>query len=80
MIIKCVVAAMTDDGPAFFACKIKCAQSTYDNGEHYELAESAADDDGYDRPMLTFDENDGPDWLFDQFEWDEVDEFDENGD
>jgi hypothetical protein len=80
MTIKCVVAAMTTDGPGFFACKVECTQSAYDNGEHYELAESAADDNGYDRPMLAFDENDGPDWLFDQFEWDDVEVFAEDDD
>lgn len=71
MIINCVVAAVSADGAAdFYFCKVQCAQYEYDNGTHYELAEAAAEDDGYERPMVTFDENDGPDWLFDHFVWD----------
>ena len=69
MIIKCVVAAMTSNGPDFFFCKVKCAQDAYDNGVHYEIAEDAAAQDGYERPMVSFDENDGPAWLFERFVW-----------
>lgn len=85
MIVKCVVAAMTSNGPDFFFCKVRCAQDDYDNGLHYEIAEDAAGNDGYERPMVAYDENDGPDWLFDRFVWasasivtaDDVDEDDD---
>jgi hypothetical protein len=70
MIIKCVVACMRTEGADFYFCKIQCAQYEYDNGTHYDMAEMAADTDGYDSPMVTFDENDGPDWLFEHFVWD----------
>jgi len=69
MVIKCVVACMSSEGADFYFCKVKCAQDDYDNGVHYEIAEDAAEQDGYERPMVTFDENDGPDWLFERFVW-----------
>ena len=70
MIVKCVVACMTTDGADFYFCKVRCSEQDYDNGEHYEIAEAAAENKGNDRPMVTYDENDGPDWLFDPFDWD----------
>jgi hypothetical protein len=69
MIIKCVVACMSTEGADFYFCRVKCAQDDYDNGVHYEIAEDAAGQDGYERPMVTFDENDGPEWLFEHFVW-----------
>lgn len=69
MIIKCVVACMSTEGADFYFCKVKCSEEEYDQGEHYEIAEEAAADDGYDRPMVTFDEHDGPEWLFERFVW-----------
>lgn len=69
MIIKCVVACMGNEGADFYFCKVKCSQNEYDHGIHYEIAEDAAEQNGYDRPMVTFDENDGPDWLFKRFVW-----------
>ena len=69
MIIKCVVACTSTEGPDFYFCKVACTQEEYDTGVHYEVAEAAAEEDGYDRTMVTFDENDGPEWLFEHFVW-----------
>lgn len=71
MIINCVVASFNASGaPDFYFCKVECAECDYDNGVHYELAEDAARGEGYAGPMVSFDENDGPDWLFEHFVWD----------
>lgn len=69
MIVNCVVACMTTEGADFYFCRVNCSQDEYDRGIHYDMAEMAADEDGYDSPMVTFDENDGPDWLFEHFVW-----------
>lgn len=70
MIVKCVVAATSGGvGPDFYFCKVECEQAEYDIGEHYELAEAAAAAEGYARPMVVFDEHDGPEWLFLNFDW-----------
>jgi hypothetical protein len=70
MEIKCVVACRNAEGASdFYFCKVKCKQEQYDVGDHYEMAEEAAYEDGYEGPMVVFDENDGPDFLFDHFVW-----------
>jgi hypothetical protein len=70
MIIQMVVAANGFDGPDFYFCKVDCSQQQYDNGEHYDIAKSAAKDNGYDEPMVPFDRNDPPGRsFFDLFEW-----------
>lgn len=76
MIIKCVVACMTTEGADFYFCKVKCTQEEYDDGVHYEVAEDGACIDGFERPMVTFDENDGVDWLFEHFVWASADVID----
>lgn len=79
-IVRCVVAAMTANGPDFFFCKVRCSLDDYNNGVHYEIAEDAAENDGFDGPMLAYDENDGHDWLFDHFEWDSASIVEEDDD
>ena len=70
MTIKCVVACRNAEGVSdFYFCKVDCTQEEYDNGSHYELAENSAISEGYEGPYVAFDENDGPDWLFDHFVW-----------
>ena len=65
MLVKVVVAATSADGtPDFFACCVECYQHQYDEGEHYDKAKEAAEDEGYEGPMVAFDENDGPAFLF----------------
>lgn len=70
MEVKCVVACHNASGESdFYFCKVKCKQVQYDVGEHYDLAEDSAREDGYEGPMVVFDENDGPNFLFDHFVW-----------
>jgi hypothetical protein len=64
MEIKCVVACRNASGESdFYFCKVECSE------DHYELAEDSAREEGYEGPMVVFDENDGPDFLFDHFVW-----------
>jgi hypothetical protein len=70
MEIKCVVACRNASGESdFYFCKVECSEEQYDVGDHYELAEDSAREEGYEGPMVVFDENDGPDFLFDHFVW-----------
>jgi len=70
MTIKCVVACRNAEGASdFYFCKVECSQDEYDVGKHYEIAEEQAADEGYEGPMVVFDENDGPNFLFDHFVW-----------
>lgn len=70
MTIKCVVACHNAAGsPDLFFCKVNCTEQDYGNGEHYDRAENEARNQGYEGPMVTFDENDGPKALFDLFVW-----------
>lgn len=70
--VKCVTAAtQAGGGSGFHHCIVRCTQGQYNNGEHYEAAQFQASEDGYEEEsdMVTFDENDGPDWLFAKFNW-----------
>lgn len=70
--IKCVVACRNAGGvPDFYPVIVVCSQEDYDDGYHYDLAEDAADEAKYetDDSGLTYDENDGPAWLFAHFDW-----------
>lgn len=70
MEIKCVVACHNASGePDLYFVKVSCSDAEYDCGEHYEKAEEAAHEEGYSGPMVVFDENDGPNSLFDMFVW-----------
>lgn len=70
MDIKCVVACHNAGGePDLYFVKVSCSEAEYSNGEHYEKAEAGAYQNGYDGPMVVFDENDGPGALFGLFEW-----------
>ena len=72
--IKCVVACHNAAGESdFYFCFVTCAANEYDIGRHYEIAEDAAEGEGYGGPMVVFDENDGPDWLFERFDWRQAD-------
>ena len=69
MTVWCVVAGHDANGdPGFFFCKVVASQEDYILGEHYDIAELHAQDEGYE-PRLTFDEHDGPAWLFERFVW-----------
>lgn len=71
MQIKCVTACFNASGePDFFFCIVECSEADYDVGLHYEKAEGFALEQGYSGAMVVYDENDGPEWLFDHFVWD----------
>lgn len=67
-----VVAATNASGESdFFFCKVNCTEADYGVGRHYEIAKDAAKDNGYEGPMVAFDELDSPaKELFKMFEWD----------
>jgi len=68
MKIKCVVACKNSAGaPDFYSCTVNCSKSQYENGDHYDIAESQAIDSDYEGPMVVYDENDGQRWMFNQF-------------
>lgn len=70
MILPCVAACVQSGGaPGFFPCLVECSQEQYDEGDHYEAAKDAAREAGYEMPLLVYDLNDGPAWLFRQFDW-----------
>lgn len=57
--IKVIVLCTNAEGsPEFSTREIQCTQAQYDNGDHYDMAKEAAEDDGYESPMMAFDEND----------------------
>lgn len=56
--VRCVVAGVNASGePDLYFVKVRCTEDEYDNGDHYERAREAADDDGYET-YLTYDEHD----------------------
>lgn len=65
MTIRCVVACTNASGsPDFVAIQLECTKKQYDEGTHYEWAKEWAKSEDYERPMVVFDEHDGPAWLF----------------
>ncbi len=70
LVINCVVACHNASGePDFFFCRIGCMQEQYDEGEHYEAARCQAQLQGYEGDFVVYDENDGPNWLFEHCVW-----------
>lgn len=59
MIIRMMVAATNANGePDIYFCKVTCTEDELDSGDHYDMAKRHAEDEGYDRPMVAFDEFD----------------------
>jgi hypothetical protein len=69
--IRCIVAAVDSNGsPDFYFVKVSATQEQYDNGDHYDRAKEAAEDNGYE-PRLAYDEHDAAGRaMLAQFEWD----------
>lgn len=64
--VRCVVSCRDASGvPTFFPCTIECVKREYDDGTHYAEAQAWAEDEGYEDVGLVYDENDGPQFLFD---------------
>ena len=62
--IHCIVVCDGRNGPLMFPCEVSA--EGYDDGEHYERAKSLAlETDWIESVYVVFDENDGPQWLFD---------------
>ena len=70
MIVKCLVACDTGDGPDVAFVMVDCTKDQYENGEHYDAAKDWALDQDCDAPMVVIDENDRPKPLFSHFRWD----------
>jgi hypothetical protein len=75
MKIKCLVAVRNAGGtPDVYPVIVTCNQEGYDDGQHYDAAVEAASEAGYDATgsTLVYDENDGPAWLFNHFDWEKA--------
>ena len=75
MKIRMMVACEGAIGPNLFPCVVECTSEEREEGEHYEVAKNAASLQGYDSPMVAFDEGDmiiaaGGKAMLDNFEWD----------
>jgi len=63
VLIACHRADFT---PTFFACTVRCTEEEFVEGEHYQLAEYAAEMVGLDlHAVVAFDEEDLPKQTFD---------------
>jgi hypothetical protein len=64
--VTCVVACSDSSGvPSFFRTQVQCTKDDLNNGRHYDVAKAKARESCYSGDMVVFDENDGPQWLFD---------------
>ena len=58
--VKVVVLCINSAGePEFHTCTPEVTPEQYDNGEHYAMAKENAADNGFEEPMVAFDEKDG---------------------
>ena len=59
MALKMIVAGTNANGePDLYFLKIRCTFEEYNEGEHYLLAQRKAEEEGYERPFVVFDEHD----------------------
>lgn len=66
MKIRCVVSCTDSNGaPALFPCTVETEFPYYNDGLHYEEAQEYAKSQGYSNIGIVYDENDGPQFLFD---------------
>lgn len=68
-LIKCVLACTNAGEPDFAFVIIRCSLMDIELGCHYNEAEKWAEDNGYERPFITWDERECPDWLLERFIW-----------
>lgn len=69
MKVKCVVATRRDGMSTFTTVVVECTPDGYINGDHHAAARDMAKNAGCNAPYVVFDENDGPAWLFERFDW-----------
>lgn len=63
--IQVVVACRDASGaPTFYPCLVVVSDQGYEEGKHYDEAIEEAEAAGYEDCCLAYDENDGPDFLF----------------
>lgn len=68
---KCVISSHNGQGePEMLCCVVLCTRDERDNGEHYDAARNYASERDYECDGIVYDEGDGPDWLFEHFDWD----------
>ena len=69
--VKCIVAGTNANGaPDLFFVQVRCSESQYENGDHYEAARNAALSHGYEAPLVAFDQNDEAGYaILRIFEW-----------
>ena len=74
--IRMIIAAVNADGePDLTFCIVVTRQCDWDAGFHYEEAARWAREQGYEEPMVVFDERDpGGKALLDKFVWESADE------
>jgi hypothetical protein len=73
MLVRCVVSCRDASGsPTFFPVKVNLHEDRYALGDHYEAAGAACEELDYEEVGLVYDENDGPAWLFEHFDWNKV--------
>lgn len=66
--IKCVVSCVDANGtPTFFPCIVELTLDHYNEGQHYDLAKLMALEENYEQIGIVYDENDGPDFLFEHY-------------
>ncbi|MFM0369071.1 hypothetical protein [Paraburkholderia aspalathi] len=53
-----VLAATTQGAPDFYLAFVAVTNEQYNIGDHYDLARAHAEDEGYQYPMIAFDQND----------------------
>lgn len=81
MVIRCVVAGHSGDGPDLWFVAVQCSGPEYRDGQHYEAATQWASSQGIDSPMIVFDEHDrSANKLIPLFEWDTASVVDVDGD
>ena len=70
MLVKIVTACRNASGePDFYFCIVECSSEDYEDGVCYDTAEDEALGEGYEGPFVSFDEFDGPNFLFEHFVW-----------
>jgi hypothetical protein len=53
-----VLCTGADGSPSFYFCRARLTKEDYDEGKHYDLAKEKAASEGYEDPMMAFDESD----------------------
>ena len=70
MNLKCVVVCTNASGvPDALSIKVVVSKKGYSEGQHYEEAKLRAEKEGYEGPMIVFDENDNTNRLFESALW-----------